>query len=172
MLIRLVKALVLVGVLVGVLSAPAAAQTLPEPTGEVILTISGNIATTNAGETARFDLEMLEALPAHEFTTDTEWTEGTHTFRGVRLGTLMETVGASGDTIRAIALNDYAIEIPMSDATDGSALVAYRMDGKTMSVRQKGPLWVVYPYASDPRFRSDVIYSRSIWQLDRLEVTD
>jgi hypothetical protein len=38
-----------------------------------------------------------------------------------------------------------------------------------MSVRDKGPLWVIYPYDSDD-YRSEVIYSRSIWQLDRLEV--
>jgi len=168
MLVRLLKALAVLAVL----TAPAAGQSLPMPEGEVILTVSGGIATTNVADTAQFDLEMLEALPAHEFRTDTVWTEGTHTFRGVRLGTLMERLGATGSTIRAIALNDYAVEIPMSDATDGSALIAYRMDGNTMSVRQRGPLWVVYPYASDPKFRSDVIYSRSIWQLDRLEVSD
>jgi hypothetical protein len=44
------------------------------------------------------------------------------------------------------------------------------MDGNAMSVRDKGPLWVIYPYDSDAAYRTEVIYSRSIWQLDRLEV--
>jgi len=39
-----------------------------------------------------------------------------------------------------------------------------------MSVREKGPLWVIYPYDSDAKFRTEVIYSRSIWQLDRLAI--
>lgn len=168
MLVRLLEALALVGVL----SAPAMGQSLPAPEDEVILTISGDIANTNVGDTAQFDLAMLQALPSHEFQTDTIWTERTHTFTGVTLGTLMETVGAGGDTVRAVALNDYAVDIPMADAEDDSALVAYHMDGREMSVREKGPLWVVYPYASASRYRSEVIYSRSIWQLDRLEVTD
>ncbi|RYH00603.1 oxidoreductase, partial [Salipiger sp. IMCC34102] len=39
-----------------------------------------------------------------------------------------------------------------------------------MQVRDKGPLWIVYPYDDTPEYRSEVIYSRSIWQLDRIEV--
>ncbi len=46
------------------------------------------------------------------------------------------------------------------------------MNGETMPVRRKGPLWIVYPYDSDEAYRSEAIYSRSIWQLDRIEVTD
>jgi hypothetical protein len=49
-------------------------------------------------------------------------------------------------------------------------MIAFRMNGAPMSVRDKGPLWIVYPYDSDPRFQTEIIYSRSIWQLDRLEV--
>ncbi len=39
-----------------------------------------------------------------------------------------------------------------------------------MSVREKGPLWIVYPYSSSPEFQNEVIYSRSIWQLNRITV--
>jgi hypothetical protein len=48
--------------------------------------------------------------------------------------------------LRAKAINDYAIDIPLSDAVQGGPIVAYRLDGDTMSVRDKGPLWIVYPY--------------------------
>ena len=50
------------------------------------------------------------------------------------------------------------------------ALLAFERNGKPMSVREKGPLWIVYPYDSDAKFQSEVYYSRSIWQLDRLAV--
>lgn len=168
MLVRLAQALALSWAL----AVPAMGQSLPAPKGEIILTITGDIKNTNAEGAAVFDLEMLQSLPAHEFDTETIWTEGTHTFSGVSLGTLLKAVGAEGVAIRATALNDYAVEIPMTDATDGSALIAYHFDGAEMSVREKGPLWVVYPYSSNAKYRSEVIYSRSIWQLDRLEVID
>jgi hypothetical protein len=58
----------------------------------------------------------------------------------------------------------------MSDAVEGGPIVAYLMNGEEMSIRDKGPLWVIYPYDSDADFRSEVVFTRSIWQLDRLVV--
>ena len=69
------------------------------------------------------------------------------------------------------SLGDAVTYYSLSAASGTTApLVAYEMDGETMSRRQKGPLWIVYPFDSDADFRSEVIYSRSIWQLDRLEI--
>ncbi|RYH00523.1 oxidoreductase, partial [Salipiger sp. IMCC34102] len=75
-----------------------------------------------------------------------------------------------GGTLLATAINDYTVEIPVSDAVEGGPIIAYQMDGAEMQVRDKGPLWIVYPYDDTPEYRSEVIYSRSIWQLDRIEV--
>ena len=72
-------------------------------------------------------------------------------------------------SISAVAINDYSVDIPVSDAEEGGPIIAYAMDGQPMSRRDKGPLWVIYPYSSSSKFRSEVIYSRSIWQLDRIE---
>ena len=66
-------------------------------------------------------------------------------------------------------MNDYAVDIPIGDARDGGPIIAYEIDGKPMSVREKGPLWIVYPYDSKTEYRTETIYSRSIWQLDRLQ---
>ena len=154
------------------LALPAVAQDLAPPSGDVILTVSGALKTTNVDGTAQFDLEMLEELDATTFETTTIWTEGEHSFTGVSLDLLVDRLGLEGETLRATAINDYAIDIPLSDAVEGGPIVAYRMDGETMSVRDKGPLWIVYPYDANADFRTEVVYSRSIWQLDRLEVMD
>lgn len=154
------------------LVAQARAQTLPAPEGPVLLTVSGNIAVTNVGETAQFDLSMLQALGETDVVTDTIWTPGSHRFTGVLLETLLAAVGAEGADVSATAINDYTVEIPRADATEDGPIIAYAMDGKPMSRRDKGPLWVIYPYASDPKYRTEVIYSRSIWQLDRVTVVE
>lgn len=151
---------------------PVLAQDLAAPQGDVILTVSGQIDTTNAGDTAQFDLDMLEDLDATTFETSTIWSEGTHTFQGVSLKVLADRLGIDGATLRATAINDYSVDIPLTDAVEGGPIVAYKMDDATMSVRDKGPLWIVYPYDSDTAYRSEVIYSRSIWQLDRIEALD
>ena len=148
----------------------APAEDLGTPSGEIVLTVHGAIARTNAGDTAVFDRAMLEALPAVSFATSTIWTDGTPEFTGVSLSALLEAVGAEGGTLRAVALNAYGVEIPASDAVEGGPILAYAMDGAPMSVRDKGPLWIVYPYDSTAEYRTEVIYSRSIWQLSEVEI--
>ena len=142
------------------------------PAGDVILTVRGMIENKNDGDRMTFDRAMLEKLPVTSFKTTTNWTEGEHEFTGVLLSDLLAAVNASGTTLRATALNDYTVEIPVSDARKGGPIIAYAVDGKAMSVRDKGPLWVVYPYDSAAEYRSETIYSRSIWQLDRIEVVE
>ncbi|MBY6004029.1 molybdopterin-dependent oxidoreductase [Salipiger bermudensis] len=158
------------GMLLFVSINAATAAELDAPTGPVLLTISGELANTNGDGTAAFDLEMLRALGATDITTDTIWTPGTITFTGVELKTLLDHVGASGDEIDATAINDYTVVIPVSDAVEGGPIVAYEMDGELMSRRDKGPLWLIYPYSSNSEYRTEVIYSRSIWQLDRMAI--
>jgi hypothetical protein len=47
----------------------AAGFALDGPKQRPVLTVSGKIGEKNAGETARFDMKMIEALPQHSFTT-------------------------------------------------------------------------------------------------------
>lgn len=148
----------------------ARAESLPEPSGQVILTVRGDIALTNATAEARLDRAMIEAMGVSTLHTGTIWTDGTSEFNGVELARLMLRLGADGSILRLTALNDYAVEIPMSEAVAGGPLLAFRMDGKDLSPRDKGPLWMVYPYDVDPKYKNEVSYSRSIWQLSMIEV--
>ena len=148
----------------------ALSETLKAPEGEVILTVTGNVHVTNAMDKAEFDLEMLEALPATEFTTSTIWTAGEQTYTGVELKTFLDSLEATGTMLDATAINDYSVEIPISDAVEGGPILAYKSDGAYMSRRDKGPIWLIYPYDQNADYRSETIYSRSIWQLDRLNV--
>jgi hypothetical protein len=166
-MLKFIRAIAATAVLV--IAQPLWAADLPQPTGPVILTVTGEIGTSNGDGAARFDLEMLEALGATTFKTATIWTEGVQQFEGVSLKALTDTLGITSGKLRATAINDYSVEIPLSDAVEDGAIIAYRLDGETMSVRDKGPLWVVYPYDMNSDFRSEVVYSRSIWQLDRIE---
>lgn len=148
----------------------ARAEGLQNPSGKPILTISGQIESTNVGDSAAFDRSMLEALEMVSFETMTPWYDQPVKFEGVRLDKLMALVGATGDRVRAVALNDYVTEIPISDFSEYGPIVALKRDGEYMPVRDKGPLFVVYPYDSDPALQSQTYYSRSAWQLSQLIV--
>ncbi len=42
--------------------------------------------------------------------------------------------------------------------------------GQYMTPRDKGPLFIVYPYDSNPDLKNQKFYSRSVWQVARIEV--
>ena len=148
----------------------ARAGALSVPTGKVILTISGKIGVDNGGGTAMFDREMLEAIGMVSFTTTTPWNGGPVTFEGVPLDKLMAAVGANGDHITALALNDYSTDIPIEDFARYHTILALKRDGDYMPVKDKGPLFIVYPYDSNPELKHQMFYSRSAWQLSRIVV--
>jgi hypothetical protein len=136
---------------------------------DVLLTVSGAVDTATA-EGLTFDREDLMALPVTTIETSTIWDDGIHSFTGVALSDLIDLLGVDSGTLLATAINDYTVEIPVTDAVEGGPIIAYLMDDAEMQVRDKGPLWIVYNYDSSAEYRSEVIYSRSIWQLDRIEV--
>jgi hypothetical protein len=157
-------------ILAALAAASAQAQSLDRPTGKTVLTISGKIAITNGGGTAQFDLAMLEKLGTVSFETTTPWYEGPVKFEGVPLAKLMGAVGATGQRITAIALNDYSAEVPMEDTIKYNVILALKRDGNYMPIRDKGPFFIVYPFDSDPELKSQKFYSRSVWQISRIEV--
>lgn len=150
----------------------AMADTLAKPHGDVILTISGNIEHTNGEGIAEFDIDMLRELGGAVYETSTIWSEGQQKFTGVVLQALLEHVGATGTQLEAMAINDYKITIPVETIDEVAPIIAYERDDQPMSRRDKGPLWIVYPYDSSSDYRTEVIYSQSIWQLNRIAVVD
>ncbi|WP_157727683.1 molybdopterin-dependent oxidoreductase [Stappia sp. ES.058] len=135
--------------------------------GEVVLTVDGRVA---GDAPAEFTLADLQALGTERIETTTPWHDGLMVFEGVALSRLMAHVGARGDTLTGIALNDFYTEIPLSDAAEFDVLVAYRANGADLTVRDKGPLFIIYPFDRFPELRNELYYSRSIWQLRRLTV--
>jgi hypothetical protein len=124
----------------------------------------------NRGETAAFDMAMLEALPQHSFTTRTPWYDRPVKFTGPLLSDVLDAVQASGATISAVAINDYKITIPADDTRKFKVVMARLIDDKPIPVRDKGPLFIVYPFDSDAELRSSTYYERSIWQLKAVEI--
>ncbi len=159
---------ILAALLASALTATAALA-LDAPTGPVVLTVKGTISNTNAGDTAQFDLAMLEALKGRKAVMETPWTEGTVTFEGPLLREILAAVGAAGASLKVRALNDYAADVPAEDATLDTIL-ATKLDGKPMSIRDKGPLMLVYPFDLDADLYNEKYFSRSVWQIKEIEV--
>lgn len=148
----------------------AGAACLPAATEKPILTIDGKIGCLGPDGSAKFDRAMLERIGMISFETTTPWYSGPVKFEGIPMTALMKLVGANGAKITAVALNDYMTEIPISDFAQFKPMLALKRNGEYMPVKDKGPLFIVYPYDSDPELKSQKYYSRSAWQVARLTV--
>jgi hypothetical protein len=140
------------------------------PKGDAILTVSGKITVHNLGSKAAFDMPALEALGLTGFTTKTPWTKTTE-FQGVVLATVLKRLGVHNETTAiTYALNGYVVEIPLKDFSPDGPLVATRMNGQYMPVKQFGPLFVVYDFDKHPEWLNNAMYARCIWQLQRMTI--
>ncbi|VXC00772.1 conserved exported hypothetical protein [Pseudomonas sp. 8BK] len=143
---------------------------LEKPTGPAVLRISGLVTQPNMQQQAVFDMSMLQALPQHSFTTQTPWYAEPVKFTGPLLRDVLAAAGAKGEGITAIALNDYRTEIPFNDAVKYDLIVAILMNDQLMPVREKGPLFLVYPFDSKAELQAATFYNRSAWQLRALKI--
>jgi hypothetical protein len=112
-----------------------------------------------------FDLEALQKMPVSEIATSTPWTDGVTKFEGVSAKALLDAASAQGSTVKATALDDYAVEIPRDDFE--KAIVAYKMDGALLS-EQFGPYWIIYNY--DGGLNDKDHQERSVYKLKALDV--
>lgn len=151
-------------------AAPADACNMAQPAQRVILTVEGQIETCNNGLEARFDLAMLEALPKAVVKTANPWEPGIATYEGVPLAALLSAVQANGTVIRITALNDYRADMDVADAASTGAILAYRRNGAQIPVREKGPLFVVFPFTEHPFLLTEQRYAQSVWQVARITV--
>lgn len=150
--------------------APIAAQALDAPKGKVVLTIHGkHLSNPNVGDTAQFDLEMLESLAGREASVDTPWIKDRTTFSGPFLRSVLKAAGATGETMKISAINDYSAEVPFEDA-EMDTILATRMNGKVMSVRDKGPMFLIYPFDQNRDLYNEKYFNRSVWQIDEIEI--
>lgn len=142
---------------------------LQPPTGPIILTIKGLI---KAREEVNFDLAGLSQFPQHQVVTKTRWTEGLQSFEGVLVRDLLTAVAAYGTTVTAVALDNYtAPDIPIEDFTRYPVILAIKNQGRYIKIREKGPLWMIYPLDDFPILKKDLLTQyKMVWHLRTLLV--
>ncbi|KJE34133.1 hypothetical protein UF64_17140 [Thalassospira sp. HJ] len=133
----------------------------------------GTLSMTNTnGETVRVSMKELMDLQATEINTSTQWTDGVQKFRGVAFDLLLDTYGLEADTVRVSALNDYNVMVPADVLRNDGAILAYQLNDAEMSVREKGPFWVIFPYDADDRFNTDTYWAYSVWQVKSVDAAN
>ena len=160
--------------LLGLMALPwpahATSLALDPPEGPVVLTLSGRVRLPNRGNTVAFDMAMLERLPQTSYSTRTPWYSQARKFTGPLLRDVLAAAGAHGSLLRALALNDYRVDLPIDDVQRYDVLLARLLDDKPMPVRDKGPLFIIYPFEQHASLRNALYFSRCAWQLKAIDV--
>lgn len=121
------------------------------------------------GQEKTYTIEALEALGVSTIRTTTTWTDGVQTFEGVTLATIAKAHGMEAGKLIVGAINDYKAEIELAEINAVPVMLATRMNGERMSVRDKGPFWVVYPRDDHPEFAEERHNYKWVWQVGTLE---
>lgn len=149
--------------LLATLATPCIAAAASDPA----LDVQGAIAPPSP---RRLDLAALDALASVALSTRTPWTQGPQHFSGVPMRRLLASLEAQGTMLRAVALNDYAVEMPVEEVLASDGFLATRQDDAPIPVRLRGPFWIVFPWSQRPELDTADHRQRSVWQLHRIEI--
>jgi hypothetical protein len=154
--------------------ALGAAEPIPAPTGEVVLTVTGNIHASNVSgrQKVEFDLATLERLGLIEYSViDDQVAQQRVVFQGVLLSDLLAAVQADSSAAVALvtAFDDYHAEIPLADFTTWPVMLATRADGAPLELGTFGPTRIVYP--SDTfTFDKPTYDPRWVWSVATIDI--
>lgn len=146
----------------------AAGDQIPSPASKTILEITGDITQKNTNEGIRLDMATLEDMPIVEATVYEPFLKADVDFSGVMMDDFVKIIGADPEAggIRMTALDDFVADIPMSDLTSGTVLLATREDGKPLKVRAGGPARIVFLSDEGTGANTDMW----IWSVKHMEV--
>lgn len=138
---------------------------------QTVLTISGHIQSPGNVREVNFTLNDLKKFPQHIYKTSNRWVNKPHQYKGPLLADILKSVHAQSPRLTLVALNDYRVNVDVSKVIKYHPILAWSDDGQTMTVRDHGPLWLMFPLDSYPEELNNTgINSYMIWQLRKIIV--
>ena len=145
---------------------------IPAPEGRVILEVIGALAKPNKNGKLLFDRATLEKIGVIRYPNKNKWYSEEVVFEGVSMKALLDAVGVPDGSVkvRMRALDDFQSDAPLEDFKKWPVMLALKMNGEYMSIKNKGPIWVVYPTHIDPEVGMPAFQAKWVWQLHELVI--
>ncbi len=96
--------------------------------------------------------------------------EDLHKVKGIAIGGLIKKYDLVGGSLAIEALDGYSIDVPRSVIDSYPAIIGLEIDGRPISVRERGPAWLIYPVSSFKELDSPEFEARSVWQIKAIKV--
>ena len=128
-----------------------------------------SVKNSGCKSTTQLSDAQLLALPQQQFVTHHSWSDDAESFSGPLLQDVLDTTCNNAEKIKLTALNDYAIDMDFSEVKKYQPIVALSVNGKRLSVREKGPLWVMLPL-DEHKISDRSLDGIMIWQLSDITI--
>jgi hypothetical protein len=137
---------------------------VPRAKGEVVLEIAGAVARP-----MRVDVGTLDRFGQIAYDVKDPFTKRVEHYSGVLASSALAMAGADpkATRARAHALDEYSVDVKVSDLERYPAMIVTRMNGKRMAVADGGPLKLIFPYHAYD-LDHDVYDHQWVWSLDSL----
>ncbi|MBX3015636.1 MAG: molybdopterin-dependent oxidoreductase [Caldilineaceae bacterium] len=144
---------------------------IPPPATAPILTITGTIGTFNDPAGIVMDRATLEESGVVEYTVLDPFEERKIQYRGVLMRDLLALwqVPDDAQTVHFVAINDYMIDVPITDFYQYPVLFALQADGEYMQPDYRGPAMLVYP-VDNYEFDLLAVRRKWIWQIKTIRI--
>lgn len=141
-----------------------------EPVEKIVLKLSWLDDQGNAVGKG-FSLSDIENLPQTSITLELPESvgiAGEHVWQGTPLSSLVALSGRKTDTLKIAALNGYSVSVPVKDIDRYNPTLVYRRDGMLISVREKGPFLLIYPFDKFSELNQQIYLNRLVWQINEI----
>lgn len=89
---------------------------------------------------------------------------------GIEIRKFVAANDLQGNNLHVTALDGYEMDLPREDIDKYPVLFGFMVDGQPLSVRQKGPAWIIYPVSDHKELDDPAFEARSVWQLKSIEI--
>jgi len=128
----------------------------------------------STGLVQSWSLGKVDALSQQRTTTHSPFFPGTKTFSGPLLADLLAAALSAepkeSTPIKLIALNNYSIQTTFGKLKHADAIVATRKNDLPMSIKDRGPFWIIFPLTKRPDLENEDFYRLMIWQLSDIVI--
>ena len=135
----------------------------------VLLTIRGNIEGP-ADKVVELDRETLTSFESTSIIATVPWLKSPTQFTGVRINTLLKSIGAKSNHFEAIAADDYNFTLRDLDFDKYPIIIAYEKDGEPLDARKLGPLLIMFPFDDFPELATERNQASAVWHLVEMKI--
>jgi hypothetical protein len=149
----------------------SAGDDIPAPTEDVVVTVTGKIDHPNVDDSIQMDIPTIESVGLVDYKMTDPFENVDVTFRGPLMSELLDLWGVPADAtiLHMVALNDYSVDVPISDLREYPVIFAIMQNSAYMPIETRGPAMLVYPY-DDFEFDRALYDNYWIWQIKSIEV--